>query len=51
MLEMFALSQSLGKDPVLMDFWYIEASPGASCFEHSLSVCYYLTNLIETAVT
>jgi hypothetical protein len=23
------LSQSLGKDPVLMDFWYIEASPGA----------------------
>jgi hypothetical protein len=40
MLEMFALSQSLGKDPVLMDFWYIEASPGVSCFEHSLRILF-----------
>ena len=37
---MLALSQSLGKDPVLMDFWYIEASPGASCFEHSLRILF-----------
>ena len=37
---MFALSQSLGKDPVLMDFWYIEASPSASCFEHSLRILF-----------
>ena len=40
MLEMFALNQSLSKDPVLMDFWYIEASPGASCFEHSLRILF-----------
>ena len=36
----FALSQSLSKDPVLMDLWYIEASPGASCFEHSLRIMF-----------
>ena len=40
MLEMFALNQSLSKDPVLMDFWYIETSPGASCFEHSLRILF-----------
>ena len=36
----YALIQSLGKDPVLMDFWNIEASPGASCFEHSLRILF-----------
>ena len=40
MLDMFALRQPLGKDPLLMDFWYIEASPGASCFEHSLRILF-----------